>query len=63
MVPIVNETIDSRLRNRRKEVVYKLYIEKPYDHVNCTFLLEMISGFWEKNGLIGFSFAFQQEGS
>ena len=35
MVPIVNETIDSRLRNRRKEVVYKLYIEKPYDHVNA----------------------------
>ena len=35
MVPMVNETIDSRLRNRRKEVVYKLYIEKPYDHVNA----------------------------
>ena len=39
---IANEVIDSKLMSRRGEVVCKLDIEKAYDYVNWTSLLEVI---------------------
>ena len=42
VVLIPNEALDSRLRNLRGVVVFKLDIEKAYDHVNWSFLLEVM---------------------
>ena len=39
---IANEVIDSKLMSRRGEVVCKLDIEKVYDHVNWSFILEVM---------------------
>ena len=42
VVLIPNEALDSRFRNLRGVVVFKLDIEKAYDHVNWSFLLEVM---------------------
>ena len=42
VVLIANKAIDSRLRNHRGGIVCKLEIEKTHDHVNWSFLLEVM---------------------
>ena len=49
-VLIANETIDSRIKGKLKEVICKLDIEKVYDHVNWNFVLVLLEkmGFGSK---------------
>ena len=49
-VLIANEAVDSRLKNNQGGVMYKLDIEKAYDHVCWKFLLAMLKkvGFGER---------------
>jgi hypothetical protein len=51
---IVNECLDSRIKYGGPSVLYKLHLEKAYDHVNWNFLLYMLRrcGFGEKCSLI-----------
>ena len=39
---IANEAIDLILKSKRSRVLYKLDVEKTYDHVNWDFLLEVL---------------------
>jgi hypothetical protein len=41
-VLIVNECLDSRIINGEPDVLYKLDLEKAYDHVNWHFMLYML---------------------
>jgi len=41
-VLIVNECLDSRIINGEPDVLYKLDLEKTYDHVNWYFMLYML---------------------
>jgi hypothetical protein len=41
-VLIVNECLDSRIINGEPDVLYKLDLEKAYDHVNWYFMLYML---------------------
>ena len=50
MTLITNEIIDSRLKSSTPEIIYKLNIEKAYDHVNWSSYLEVMEkmGFRQK---------------
>lgn len=50
LVLIANECLDSRLRSGESEVLCKLDLEKPYNHVNWDFLLYLLKrcGFGDK---------------
>ena len=62
VVLIPNEALDSRLRNLRGVVVFKLDIEKAYDHVNWSFLLEVMHKMaLSINRLSESMFAFQEQ--
>ena len=39
---IANEVVDSRLKSNKGGVLFKLDIEKAYDHVNWKFLLAVL---------------------
>ena len=49
-VLIANECLDSKLRSREPGVLYKLDMEKAYDHVDWNFLLYLLKscGFGER---------------
>jgi hypothetical protein len=50
LILIANESLDSRRRSGEPGILYKMDVEKAYDHVNWDFLLYMLKrcGFWEK---------------
>ena len=49
-VLVANEVLDSRLKSKTPGVLYKLDMEKAYDHVDWSFLLYLLRrcGFGEK---------------